>query len=89
MNGKLARSTVGAIASLATDPAWRTSHYASVFPGCPSQMLIADAPPVPEFEFIILRLCLTDEVPWDPLPFFQYLFTKYFENEPFVRLICQ
>jgi hypothetical protein len=45
-------------------------------------MLIADAPPVREFGFIILRLCLTDEV-----PFLQYLFTKHFENEPLVSLL--
>jgi hypothetical protein len=47
-------------------------------------MLTADSPPVREFGFIMLRLALTDSVPWDAVPLLCELFTDYFDNAPFL-----
>jgi hypothetical protein len=50
-------------------------------------MLLSEKPPVREFGVIMLRLSLTDEVPWESVAFIQELFTYYYDTSPFVSRI--
>jgi hypothetical protein len=47
-------------------------------------LLEDDKTPVREFGFIMLRLALTDSVPWDAVPLLCELFTDYFDRAPFL-----
>jgi hypothetical protein len=47
-------------------------------------MLLSENPPVREFGLIMLRLSLTDEVPYDSVAFLQELFTHYNDTSRFV-----